>query len=116
MLPNPSHLEAVNPVLMGKTRGRMLSRLTGPYKKDNTNSDRSNVRLYTLSLSLSSSSCKVVSFLVHGDASFSAQGVVMECLSISEVPHYEVGGSVHLVVNNNLGFTTPHNYGRYNHY
>ncbi|XP_011402465.1 PREDICTED: probable 2-oxoglutarate dehydrogenase E1 component DHKTD1, mitochondrial [Amphimedon queenslandica] len=96
MLPNPSHLEAVNPVLMGKTRGRMLSRLTGPYQNDNTSSDRSNV----------------LSFLVHGDASFSAQGVVMECLSISEVPHYEVGGTIHLVVNNNLGFTTPHNYGR----
>ena len=49
---------------------------------------------------------------VHGDASFSAQGVVTECFSLSTHPHFDSGGSLHLIVNNQLGFTTDGEYGR----
>ena len=48
---------------------------------------------------------------VHGDASLAAQGIVMETLALSNTPHFEIGGSVHLVVNNYLGFTTPAEHG-----
>jgi probable 2-oxoglutarate dehydrogenase E1 component DHKTD1 len=53
---------------------------------------------------------------VHGDAAFVGQGVNQEMLELSMVPHFEVGGSVHLVVNNQLGFTTPADRGRSSRY
>jgi probable 2-oxoglutarate dehydrogenase E1 component DHKTD1 len=53
---------------------------------------------------------------VHGDAAFAGQGVNQETLELSRVPHFEVGGSVHLVVNNQLGFTTPADRGRSSRY
>jgi 2-oxoglutarate dehydrogenase complex dehydrogenase (E1) component-like enzyme len=49
---------------------------------------------------------------IHGDASFAAQGVVMESLVLANLPHFNVGGTVHLVVNNQLGFTTGEDHGR----
>ena len=61
-----------------------------------------------LSLSL-----QVLSVQVHGDAAFAAQGVVMETFAMANIAHYEVGGSLHLVVNNYLGFTTPAEHARY---
>ncbi|GLH07737.1 LOW QUALITY PROTEIN: Uncharacterized protein GBIM_13164 [Gryllus bimaculatus] len=94
LLYNPSHLEAVNPVSMGKARARQQSLGDGAY------SDTANW------------SDKVLNFQVHGDAAFAGQGVNQEMLNMTSVPHFEVGGSVHLIVNNQLGFTTPGERGR----
>jgi 2-oxoglutarate dehydrogenase E1 component len=78
---NPSHLEIVNPVILGSVRARQDRR------QDNTKD-------------------MVVPILMHGDASFSAQGVVMEILQLSQTRAFGVGGTVHIVVNNQIGFTT----------
>ncbi|HLB33442.1 MAG: 2-oxoglutarate dehydrogenase E1 component [Verrucomicrobia bacterium RIFCSPHIGHO2_12_FULL_41_10] len=79
---NPSHLEAVNPVVMGKARARQ--RILG---------DTEHRR-------------KVLPLLIHGDAAVIGQGIVAECLNLSQLPGYHVGGTLHLVVNNQIGFTT----------
>ncbi len=84
---NPSHLEAVDPVVEGMARAK------GDRIDD---SERGHV----------------LPVLVHGDAAFAGQGVVAETLNLSEVPGYEVGGTVHIVVNNQLGFTTAPELGR----
>ncbi|HEX5585980.1 MAG TPA: multifunctional oxoglutarate decarboxylase/oxoglutarate dehydrogenase thiamine pyrophosphate-binding subunit/dihydrolipoyllysine-residue succinyltransferase subunit [Acidimicrobiia bacterium] len=84
---NPSHLEAVDPVVEGMARA--LGDAAGDTRRDT-----------------------VLPVLVHGDAAFAGQGVVAETFNLSEVPGYEVGGTVHLVVNNQLGFTTPPDLGR----
>ncbi len=78
---NPSHLEAVDPVVEGMARARddELPRRTGK---------------------------RACPILIHGDAAFAGQGVVTETLNLSELPGYDVGGTVHIVVNNQLGFTT----------
>ena len=78
---NPSHLEIVNPVILGSVKARQDRRLD-------------------------SAQDMVVPILMHGDASFSAQGVVMEILQLSQTRAYGVGGTVHIVVNNQIGFTT----------
>ena len=81
---NPSHLEAVNPVVIGKARA----------KQDQLNdSDRT----------------KVLPILLHGDAAFAGQGVVAECFGLSGLRGHRTGGTIHIVVNNQIGFTTaPH--------
>lgn len=96
MLPNPSHLEAINPVAVGKTRARQQSLSEGDYSSDNA----------------AQPGDKVVCLQVHGDASFSGQGIVPETFTISNLPHYRIGGSIHLIVNNQLGYTTPSDRGR----
>jgi probable 2-oxoglutarate dehydrogenase E1 component DHKTD1 len=79
LLPNPSHLEAVNAVALGKTRAKQYSLLrTSPE---------------TCQLG-----DRVMCVQLHGDASFTGQGVVMETLGLSGLPHYTSGGTVHLVV------------------
>ncbi len=78
---NPSHLEIINPVVAGSARARLVRR------KDTT--------LDT-----------VMPILVHGDAAFSGQGVVMELFQMSEVRGFAVGGTMHIVINNQIGFTT----------
>ncbi|KIM37025.1 hypothetical protein M413DRAFT_448750 [Hebeloma cylindrosporum] len=88
LLPNPSHLEAVNPVALGKTRAKQYALLkTSP--EDCQLGDR------------------VMCVQLHGDASFAGQGVIMETFGLSNLPHFTSGGSVHLVVDNNIGYTTP---------
>ncbi|KAG8718476.1 hypothetical protein FRC08_005209, partial [Ceratobasidium sp. 394] len=88
MLQNPSHLEAVNPVAMGQARAKQYSLI-----KDSGNDCMLGD--------------KVMCVQLHGDAAFTGQGVIMEGLGLSNLPHYTSGGSVHLVVNNNIGYTTP---------
>ncbi|KAF4523201.1 hypothetical protein B566_EDAN002460 [Ephemera danica] len=100
MLTCSSHLEAVNPVAMGKTRARQQSLGDGAYSRD-AERDWGDHAL---------------NVQIHGDAAFAGQGVNQETLNLSKVPHFEVGGSVHLIVNNQLGFTTPGVRGRSSHY
>jgi multifunctional 2-oxoglutarate metabolism enzyme len=79
---NPSHLEAVDPVVVGMARARMdLIEPPGRYP--------------------------VLPVLIHGDAAFAGQGVVAETLNLSLIKGYRVGGTIHLIINNQLGFTTP---------
>jgi 2-oxoglutarate dehydrogenase complex dehydrogenase (E1) component-like enzyme len=87
MLHNPSHLEAVNPVSQGKTRAKMDSA-----------GDAAGDRHLCLQL--------------HGDAAFSGQGIVPEALALSQLPGFTVGGAVHMIVNNQIGFTTTKENGR----
>ncbi|KAM4828498.1 2-oxoadipate dehydrogenase complex component E1 isoform 2-T2 [Thomomys bottae] len=96
MLPNPSHLEAVNPVAVGKARGRQQSRQDGDYSPDGS----------------AQPGDKVICLQVHGDASFCGQGIVLETFTLSNLPHFRIGGSIHLIVNNQLGYTTPAERGR----
>uniref|UniRef100_A0A672NNA8 2-oxoadipate dehydrogenase complex component E1 n=1 Tax=Sinocyclocheilus grahami TaxID=75366 RepID=A0A672NNA8_SINGR len=96
MLPNPSHLEAINPVTQGKTRGRQQVKQDGDYSTD------PHAR----------PGDKVICLQVHGDASFSGQGIVTENFTLSNLPHFRVGGSIHLIVNNQVGYTTPSERGR----
>uniref|UniRef100_A0AC35TR80 RRM domain-containing protein n=1 Tax=Rhabditophanes sp. KR3021 TaxID=114890 RepID=A0AC35TR80_9BILA len=98
MLPNPSHLEAVNPVAMGKARGRAATLRVGEYADQNK--------------SASTVGDHILCVQVHGDGAFSGQGIVWESLAMSNVPHYRVGGSVHLVVNNQIAFTAESRIGR----
>ncbi|XP_050448038.1 2-oxoadipate dehydrogenase complex component E1 isoform X2 [Cataglyphis hispanica] len=86
MLRNPSHLEIVNPVSMGKTRGIMQAIQEAAY-------DENKIEKW--------------SDKVHGDAAYPGQGVNQECLTLSKAPHFEIGGTIHLIINNQLGFTTP---------
>ncbi|KAG5337672.1 DHTK1 dehydrogenase, partial [Acromyrmex charruanus] len=91
MLRNPSHLEIVNPVSMGKTRGVMQTIKEAAYS-DNEDAIWSD---------------KVINIQIHGDAAYPGQGVNQECLVLSKTPHFEIGGTIHLMINNQLGFTSP---------
>ncbi|CAG8583475.1 6676_t:CDS:2 [Acaulospora morrowiae] len=84
---NPSHLEAVDPVVLGKTRA------TQHYMKDEE-------RQHSMAL------------LLHGDAAFAAQGVVYETIGFQDLPNYTTGGTIHIVVNNQIGFTTDPRFAR----
>ncbi|XP_029009614.2 2-oxoadipate dehydrogenase complex component E1 [Betta splendens] len=96
MLPNPSHLEAINPVAQGKARARQQLRKEGDYSPEDD----------------AQPGDQVVCLQVHGDGSFTGQGIVPETLTLSNLPHYRVGGSIHLIVNNQVGYTTPSERGR----
>ena len=87
LLPNPSHLEAVNPVVLGKTRA------TQDWRQD---CDRE----------------QVLPVLIHGDAAFAGQGIIMECFGFSGLKGYNTGGTVHFVINNQVGFTTSPQFAR----
>jgi 2-oxoglutarate dehydrogenase E1 component len=84
---NPSHLEYVNPVVLGRTRAKQ---------------DRA----------MDFSRGNKIALLIHGDASFAGEGVVQETLNLSQLDAYTTGGTIHVVVNNQIGFTTPPNQGR----
>ncbi|MBY0431415.1 MAG: 2-oxoglutarate dehydrogenase E1 component, partial [Rhodospirillales bacterium] len=84
---NPSHLEVVNPVVLGKVRA-----------KQNHLGDEDRTQ--------------VMGLLLHGDAAFAGQGVVHECFAMSQLKGYTTGGTMHIVINNQIGFTTSPQYSR----
>jgi 2-oxoglutarate dehydrogenase E1 component len=88
LVPNPSHLEAVNPVVLGKVRANQSAR------DDLEHHDQ------------------VLPVLLHGDAAFAGQGIVWECLGFSGVKGYNTGGCIHFIVNNQVGFTTSPQFAR----
>ncbi|MBA3845903.1 MAG: 2-oxoglutarate dehydrogenase E1 component, partial [Planctomycetes bacterium] len=79
---NPSHLEAVNPVVEGRVRGKQ--------RQHGDTTER----------------IKVVPLLIHGDAAMAGQGIIMECFQMSQLEGYTCGGTIHIVINNQIGFTT----------
>ena len=89
--PNPSHLELVNPVVEGIVRCKQSTR------KDKERGT-------------------VVPLLIHGDAAFTGQGIVLETLNLSELPGCRTGGTIHVIVNNQIGFTTPPEQSRFTPY
>lgn len=89
---NPSHLEAVNPVVLGMTRAAQRRRKDTKERK------------------------KVIPVLIHGDAAFAGQGVVLETFQMAYVKGYTVGGTIHLTIDNQVGFTTNPENGRSSHY
>jgi len=92
---NPSHLEAVNAVVEGKARARQRM-----IADDGTEANRK----------------KVLPILLHGDAAFAGQGSVAEVLNLSQLPGYRTGGTIHLIINNQIGFTTMPEDARSSHY
>jgi 2-oxoglutarate dehydrogenase E1 component len=90
LVPNPSHLEAVNPVVLGKVRANQTAR-------DDLGKGQHN---------------QVLPVLLHGDAAFAGQGIVWECLSFSGIRGYNTGGCIHFIVNNQVGFTTSPQFAR----
>jgi 2-oxoglutarate dehydrogenase E1 component len=92
LAPNPSHLEYVNPVVMGRARAAQELRAhVGPPRQDRAAS---------------------LCILMHGDAAFPGQGVVAESLNLKDLVGYSVGGTIHIIVNNQIGFTTSPGEGR----
>jgi 2-oxoglutarate dehydrogenase E1 component len=90
---NPSHLEIVNPVVLGKTRAKQA--FYNKTKPDGT-PDRS----------------MAVGLLIHGDAAFAGQGVGMECFALMGLKGYKTGGTLHFIINNQIGFTTSPRFSR----
>jgi 2-oxoglutarate dehydrogenase E1 component len=88
---NPSHLEIVNPVVIGKARAKQA---------------------FTLRQNASTGRGHVMPVLLHGDAAFAGQGVVAECFTLSGLKGYRTGGAVHFIVNNQIGFTTSPRHSR----
>jgi 2-oxoglutarate dehydrogenase E1 component len=89
---NPSHLEIVDPVVLGKARAKQDQRaaVDGHFLFDTRQTDRS----------------VVLPLLIHGDAAFAGQGIIYECLGLSGLKGHRTGGSLHFVINNQIGFTT----------
>jgi 2-oxoglutarate dehydrogenase E1 component len=88
---NPSHLEIVNPVVLGKVRAKQAFDL-----RENPEAGRG----------------KVMPILLHGDAAFAGQGVIAECFALMGLKGYRTGGTIHVIVNNQIGFTTSPRYSR----
>ena len=89
MLHNPSHLEAANPVALGKARARQMDLYDSGTEQNCSLGDR------------------VICIQMHGDSAFTGQGVVTETLGLANLPHFTAGGSIHIIVNNQIGYTTP---------
>jgi 2-oxoglutarate dehydrogenase E1 component len=88
LVPNPSHLEAVDPVVLGKVRAQQVM--------------RDDLAEHS----------QVLPVLIHGDAAFAGQGIVWECLGFSGIRGYNTGGCIHFIVNNQIGFTTSPQFAR----
>ncbi|KAB8146033.1 2-oxoglutarate dehydrogenase E1 component [Chloroflexia bacterium SDU3-3] len=86
LVPNPSHLEFVNPVVQGRARAAQE-------RRDHAGAPQQNAR-------------SSLAILIHGDAAFPGQGVVAETLNMSHLPGYTTGGTIHIITNNQIGFTT----------
>ena len=95
LAPNPSHLEFVNPVVLGMARTQQHVKRNGDGERD---------------------PALVVPILIHGDAAFAAEGVVAETLNLARLSGYEVGGAIHVIGNNQVGFTTNPGDGRSTRY
>ncbi len=118
MVANPSHLEAVDPVVQGKTRAEQFYRGDGEGKKV-----RIHLKAFLRNLQNSYNenfqsqpptffTVQVMSILLHGDAAFCGQGVVYETFHLSDLPDYTTHGTVHIIVNNQIGFTTDPRHSR----
>jgi 2-oxoglutarate dehydrogenase E1 component len=83
LAPNPSHLEAVDPVVLGYTRAQIDDEYRGDFNK-------------------------AIPILIHGDAAVAGQGLVYECIQMSQLDGYSTGGTIHFVINNQVGFTTDY--------
>ncbi|MFN8928248.1 MAG: thiamine pyrophosphate-dependent enzyme, partial [Rhodospirillales bacterium] len=90
---NPSHLEIVNPVVLGKVRAKQTQRAGGRLPTDETRRE-------------------VLGVLLHGDAAFAGQGIVPETMAMAELRGYRTGGTIHFIINNQIGFTTAPQYSR----
>lgn len=88
LVANPSHLEAEDPVVLGKTRAIQF------YKNDDASGE------------------KAMGILLHGDAAFAGQGIVFETFGFANLPGYSTGGTIHIIVNNQIGFTTDPRFSR----
>ncbi|MBE0578663.1 2-oxoglutarate dehydrogenase E1 component [Devosia sp.] len=97
---NPSHLEIVDPVVLGKSRAKQDQHIAPDGKLVNIATDGKPDRSMVLPL------------LIHGDAAFAGQGVIAECLGLSGLKGHRTGGSIHFVINNQIGFTTSPMYSR----
>ena len=95
LVPNPSHLEVVNPVVLGRVRARQLHMMRQERGGGEALSDGQIPRH------------KVMGLLIHGDAAYAGQGVVMEAFDLSQLKGYRCGGAIHFIINNQIGFTTP---------
>ena len=96
--PNPSHLEFVNPVVMGRVRAKQQQRAGKTSNLDDADFN------------------SVVGILMHGDAAFAGQGVVAETMELMELKGYRTGGTIHIVINNQVGFTTNPEYSKSSYY
>ncbi len=92
---NPSHLEIVNPVVLGKARAKQALR-----------------QRWTADEDLHELRARVLPLLIHGDAAFAGQGVVAECFALSGLRGYRTGGTLHFIINNQIGFTTAPRFSR----
>lgn len=93
---NPSHLEFVNPVVLGLTRAAQEDNVKPGVPEQNQD--------------------KAVSFIIHGDSAFPGEGIVSETLNLSNTEGYQTGGTIHIIANNRIGFTTEHLDARSTHY
>lgn len=104
LVANPSHLEAASPVVLGKVRAlQFYAGDTPPFSLGSPTKMRYD--------SVESHNC-AMAILIHGDAAFAGQGVVCEALGLSALPHYSTGGTIHIIVNNQIGFTTDPRFAR----
>ncbi|BBY52850.1 multifunctional 2-oxoglutarate metabolism enzyme [Mycolicibacillus koreensis] len=95
---NPSHLELVDPVLEGQVRAKQDL-------LDHGSTDSEDQRAFS-----------VVPLMLHGDAAFAGQGIVAEVLNMAQLPGYRIGGTIHIIVNNQIGFTTAPEHSRSSEY
>ena len=113
LAPNPSHLEFVNPVILGMARTQQYGEVGGGTERDGDNGPGGGI---PNGASTKRDPALVVPILIHGDAAFAAEGVVAETLNLARLLGYEVGGTIHIIGNNQVGFTTNPGDGRSTRY